>query len=80
MLSLRDSGKIQQDNASILNLGALCGFKPSFSLKDFILKDCLVTTQPFRIGVALISGVPRLRVSRKRLLRLMIKVGTKTFF
>lgn len=58
MLSLRDSGKIQQDNASILNLGALCGFKPSFSLKDFILKDCLVTTQPFRIGVALISWSP----------------------
>ena len=58
MLSLRDSGKIQQDNASILNLGALCGFKPSFSLKDFILKDCLVDTQPFRIGVALISWSP----------------------
>lgn len=58
MLSLRDSGKIQQDNASILNLGVLCGFKPSFSLKDFILKDCLVDTQPFRIGVALITWSP----------------------
>jgi hypothetical protein len=58
MLSLRDSGKIQKDNASILTLGALCGFKPSFSLKDFILKDCLVDTQPFRIGVALITWSP----------------------
>ena len=58
MLSLRDSGKIQEDNASILTLGAFCGFTPPFSLKDFILKDCLVDTQTFRIGVALLTWSP----------------------
>jgi hypothetical protein len=58
MLSLRDSGKIKENNTSIIHLGALCGFTPSFSLKDFILKDCLVETTIIRIGVVLIDWSP----------------------
>ncbi len=59
MLSLRDTGKIQQDDASILHLGGLCGLTPPFSLTDFILKDCLVHSEIFRIGVMLISWSPQ---------------------
>jgi hypothetical protein len=58
MLSLRDTGKIQENNASIIHLGELCGLIPPFSLKDFILKDCLIDTKIFRIGVALIIWSP----------------------
>ena len=55
MLSLRDTGKIQQDNASVLQLGAICGLTKPFSLKEFILRDCIVQSDVFRIGVVLIK-------------------------
>src|SRR5437588_187966 len=53
MLSLRDSGKIQQDNASLTDLARQCDLTVPFSLKDFIEKDCLVEVTNFRICVVL---------------------------
>lgn len=51
MLSLRDSGKIQQDGASVTSLAAECGLPKPFSLKDFIEKECLIPITHFRICV-----------------------------
>ena len=58
MLSLRDTGKIQENNASILHLGELCGLIPPFSLKDFILKDCIVDVTHLKLCVVLLMWSP----------------------
>jgi hypothetical protein len=60
MLSLRDTGKIRQNNESILHLAGNCGFPAHvpFSLTDFIRKDCSEDVKHLRLCVVLFMWSP----------------------
>ncbi len=58
MLSIRDSGKIKNDNVSVLQLAQQCGMQRPFSLKEFIEKDCLVDVRQFKVCVVIFAWKP----------------------
>jgi hypothetical protein len=58
MLSIRDSGKIQNENASILQLAQQCGLHKPFSLKEFVERECIIDVLHFRICVVIFAWLP----------------------